>query len=91
MSSKTDFSGMQKLKVEEIEKILQQYLPKQQGYQKLIMEAMTYSLLAGGKRLRPMLMQETYRLFDGDSKAIHPFMAAIEMIHTCLLYTSRCV
>lgn len=82
MSSKTDFSGMQKLKVEEIEKILQQYLPKQQGYQKLIMEAMTYSLLAGGKRLRPMLMQETYRLFDGDSKAIHPFMAAIEMIHT---------
>ena len=34
MSSKTDFSGMQKLKVEEIEKILQQYLPKQQGYQK---------------------------------------------------------
>ena len=83
MSSKTDFSGMQKLKVEEIEKILQQYLPKQQGYQKLIMEAMTYSLLAGGKRLRPMLMQETYRLFDGDSKAIHPFMAAIEMIHYC--------
>lgn len=82
MSSKTDFSEMQKLKVEEIEKILQQYLPKQQGYQKLIMEAMTYSLLAGGKRLRPMLMQETYRLFDGDSKAIHPFMAAIEMIHT---------
>ena len=82
MSSKTDFSGMQKLKVEEIEKILQQYLPKQQGYQKLIMKAMTYSLLAGGKRLRPMLMQETYRLFDGDSKAIHPFMAAIEMIHT---------
>ena len=49
MSSKTDFSGMQKLKVEEIEKILQQYLPKQQGYQKLIMEAMTYSLLAGEK------------------------------------------
>ena len=82
MSSKTDFSGMQKLKVEEIEKILQQYLPKQQGYQKLIMEAMTNSLLAGGKRLRPMLMQETYRLFDGDSKDIHPFMAAIEMIHT---------
>ena len=82
MSSKTDFSGMQKSKVEEIEKILQQYLPKQQGYQKLIMEAMTYSLLAGGKRLRPMLMQETYRLFDGDSKAINPFMAAIEMIHT---------
>lgn len=82
MSSKINFSQMQKLKVEEIEKILQQYLPKQQGYQKLIMEAMTYSLLAGGKRLRPMLMQETYQLFGGSSKAIEPFMAAIEMIHT---------
>lgn len=82
MSSKNDFSRIQKQKTEQIEVILQRYLPKQQGYQKLIMEAMTYSLMAGGKRLRPMLMQETYRLFDGDSEVIEPFMAAIEMIHT---------
>ena len=46
------------------------------------MEAMNYSILAGGKRLRPMLMLETYRLFGGKSKVIEPFMAAIEMIHT---------
>ena len=46
------------------------------------MEAMGYSLLAGGKRLRPMLMWETYRLFGGTSRAIRPFMAALEMIHT---------
>ena len=43
---------------------------------------MNYSVLAGGKRLRPMLMQETYRLFGGRSEVIEPFMAAIEMIHT---------
>ena len=43
---------------------------------------MGYSLLAGGKRLRPMLMKETYTLFGGHSKVIEPFMAAIEMIHT---------
>ena len=82
MNSNNNFKEMQRKKVQEIEEILQQYLPMQKGYQKLIMEAMAYSLLAGGKRLRPMLMQETYRLFDGTSKAIEPFMAAIEMIHT---------
>ena len=47
-----------------------------------MIEAMNYSFLAGGKRLRPMLMLETYRLFGGKGKVIEPFMAAIEMIHT---------
>jgi farnesyltranstransferase len=47
-----------------------------------VIEAMNYSFLAGGKRLRPMLMLETYRLFGGKGKVIEPFMAAIEMIHT---------
>lgn len=46
------------------------------------MDAMSYSMLAGGKRLRPMLMQETYRMFGGADRVIEPFMAAIEMIHT---------
>lgn len=82
MSSKTDFQRQMKEKVEDIEKMLQEYLPKQKGYQSVIMEAMGYSLMAGGKRLRPMLMMETYRLFQGSCKAIRPFMAAIEMIHT---------
>lgn len=36
------------------------------------MDAMEYSLMAGGKRLRPMLMQETYRLFGGTEKVIEP-------------------
>lgn len=66
----------------EIETVLRAYLPKEEGYQRTVMEAMNYSVLAGGKRLRPMLMRETYRLFGGTSKIIEPFMAAIEMIHT---------
>ncbi len=69
-------------RISEIEFILKKYLPKEEGYQKTILEAMNYSILAGGKRLRPMLMLETYRLFGGESKVIEPFAAAIEMIHT---------
>ena len=82
MSLNSNFAEMQKRKVQQIEDILQEYLPKQKGGQKLIMEAMGYSLMAGGKRLRPMLMKEVYELFRGTSRAIYPFMAAIEMIHT---------
>ena len=69
-------------RVEHIETILQAYLPKEEGWQKSVIEAMNYSVLAGGKRLRPMLMEETYRLFGGQGQEIEPFMAAIEMIHT---------
>ena len=67
---------------ESINLLLESYLPEETGYQKRIFEAVNYSMLAGGKRLRPMLMQETYRLFEGKSQAIMSFMAAIEMIHT---------
>lgn len=66
----------------DIEEILKKYLPEETGFQKTVLEAMNYSVTAGGKRLRPMLMQETYRMFGGSSQVIEPFMAAIEMIHT---------
>ena len=70
-------------RVENIERVIRDYLPEETGYQKTVLEAMNYSVLAGGKRLRPMLMEETFRLFDGkNEKEIEPFMAAIEMIHT---------
>ena len=69
-------------RIESIENILEKYLPVQEGYQKIIMEAMEYSLMAGGKRLRPMLMKESFTLFGGEGEIIEPFMAAIEMIHT---------
>ena len=77
-----DFERELNKKVKEIEKIISSFLPEETGYQKTVLEAMNYSVLAGGKRLRPMLMQETYRLFGGRGKEIEPFMAAIEMIHT---------
>ena len=66
----------------EVEQIVTSFLPKEEGYQKTILEAMNYSVSAGGKRLRPMLMLETYRMFGGTSKVIEPFRAAIEVIHT---------
>ena len=69
-------------KIKEIESILENALPERAGYQELIMEAMEYNLVAGGKRLRPMLMKESYTLFGGEDKIVEPFMAAIEMIHT---------
>ena len=65
-----------------VEKIVYDYCPKEEGLQKIIIEAMNYSLKAGGKRLRPMLVLETLRLFGGDEKEAYPFMAAMEMIHT---------
>ena len=69
-------------KVKEIETVIGQYLPKEEGYQKTVVEAMNYSILAGGKRLRPMLLLETYRMFGGQGKVAEPVMAALEMIHT---------
>ncbi len=69
-------------RIEKIENTIKKFLPKEEGYAKTVMEAMNYSVLGGGKRLRPMLMQETYKLFGGKEKEIEPFMAAIEMIHT---------
>ena len=69
-------------KTEEIEKLLTAYLPEETGFQKTVLEAVNYSVLAGGKRLRPMLMKETYQMFGGRGKVVEPFMAAIEMTHT---------
>jgi len=79
-----DFKTEMAERTAQIEQIIKKYLPKEEGYQKTIMEAMNYSVLAGGKRLRPMLMQETYRLFGGRSEVIEPFMAATPT-HWCMM------
>lgn len=73
--------------IEYIEEMIREFLPKEKGFQKTILEALNYSVLAGGKRLRPLIMHETYRLFcDGpitpDLKAM---MVALEMIHSSSL------
>ena len=78
MDMKTEIAA----RTQAAEQIIKQYLPIEEGYQKTVIEAMNYSVLAGGKRLRPILMMETYRMFGGRSKVIEPFMAAMEMIHT---------
>ena len=69
-------------KSEEINKIIEEYLPKEEGLQKVIFEAMNYSVNVGGKRLRPMLMMESAGMFNGINKDVYMFMAAIEIIHT---------
>ena len=69
-------------KTEEIEAVIREYLPAEEGFSRTMAQAMNYSMLAGGKRLRPMLMQETFRLFGGSGKLVKPVMAGMEMIHT---------
>lgn len=69
----------------EVEETVYSFLPEEAGPQKTIFEAMNYSVKAGGKRIRPLLMREVYRLFGGKGDAIEPMMAAIEMIHTSSL------
>ena len=65
------------------EKMLMSFMPEAEGFQKTLIEAMNYSLLAGGKRIRPVLMLETWKIFNGqDENLIAPFVAAIEMLHT---------
>lgn len=65
------------------EEVLSRNLPKEEGFQRIVIEAMNYSLTAGGKRLRPVLMWETYLMCGGEKNpVIEAFMAAIEMIHT---------
>lgn len=77
-----NFNEELKIRTAGVQKIIEAWLPKAEGFQRTVLEAMNYSMLAGGKRLRPMLMQETYHLFGGEGRIIEPFMAAMEMIHT---------
>lgn len=79
----TEFKQEQEENISYIEYVLKNYLPKNPSYQKTIYDAMEYSVMAGGKRLRPMMMYQSYKMFGGEDKElIEPFMAAIEMIHT---------
>lgn len=61
--------------------IIYKYLPEEKGYPSTVISAMNYSVKAGGKRLRPIFMYETFKMFGGEGEVIEPFMAAMEMIH----------
>lgn len=62
--------------------VIESYLPKEDGFSRTLAEAVNYSMKAGGKRLRPVLMSAMYEMLGGKSDLVEPFMAAIEMIHT---------
>ena len=65
----------------EMEDTLTAVLPSPQGHQSIIMEAMRYAALGGGKRLRPFLMVETARMLDYTNKGVHIAAAALECLH----------
>lgn len=80
-----NFNDELKEKKEMAESVIERYLPEETGFCRELAQAVNYSMRAGGKRLRPILMMETYRMFGGESQIIAPFMAAMEMIHTSSL------
>ncbi len=89
MNKSFDIKEELEIRKKEADEIIKTFLPKEEGYQRIIMEAMNYSVLAGGKRLRPILIKETGKIFKDkygfkqhQKKNIEIFMAAIEMIHT---------
>lgn len=80
-----EFNEILQEKTRMAERIIRSFLPEEEGYQKTVIEAMNYSITVGGKRLRPLLMEETFHFCGGreeDMPLLEPFMAAIEMIHT---------
>ena len=78
-----NFSKELEKRTAHVEEVLKNYgsMPQNMN-QQIVMDAMEYCLFAGGKRLRPVMMYEIYRMFGGSDRVIEPFMAAIEMIHT---------
>ena len=77
-----DFQEQLVQRTAQVNGVILSFLPKEEGFQKTVIEAMNYSVVAGGKRIRPMIMQETFRMFGGKTAIVGPFMAALECIHT---------
>lgn len=78
-----NYNEQLKLKVEDVNRVIREYLPKEEGMQHRVIEAANYSVEAGGKRVRPLIMLETYKLFGGENESeVYPFMAALECIHS---------
>lgn len=76
------YTEILKKRIGEVEEKIYRFLPTEEGYQKTVLAAMNYTMQAGGKRIRPMMMYLTYQMFGGEDALIERFMAAIEMIHT---------
>ena len=70
-----DFQLQMEKDLEMVEQALSSYIPKEEGLQKKVIEAANYSISSGGKRLSPIFILETYRLFGGtDFSMVWPFM-----------------
>ncbi|HPY56256.1 MAG TPA: polyprenyl synthetase family protein [Sedimentibacter sp.] len=77
-----EFKEWFKEKVSIVDEYLGQIIEVKENPQKIIYQAVNYSLLSGGKRLRPVLFLGAYELFRDDLKKALPFACAMEMIHT---------
>lgn len=77
-----EFEVWMKKKAEKVEEYLSASIPEEDNPQRVIYEAMNYSLMSGGKRLRPVLMMGAYEIFGGNDDDVLPFACAMEMIHT---------
>lgn len=77
-----NFSNDLAVKAEKINNLMEEVLSPDTGYAEYLMDAMRYSVNGGGKRLRPMLMEETSKLFGRKSEELKYFMAALELIHS---------
>lgn len=77
-----NFDKEMKDRAEWVEEVLKEYLPTDECRQSIIMDAMTYSVEAGGKRIRPVLMCEVAKMYGLDKDKIRAFAAVIEFIHT---------
>lgn len=76
------FSEELEARIAYAEKVIYSYIPQNNEFNKEIIEAISYSLTTGGKRLRPVLINSIYRLFNGKEGGEKAFMAAMEMLHT---------
>jgi geranylgeranyl diphosphate synthase type II len=77
-----EFEEQMSEKVQYVETVIREYMPEENGLQRTVLSAMNYTMSAGGKRIRPVLIQSVYEFFGGREKLVEPFMAAMEMIHT---------
>lgn len=77
-----DFAQELKQRTDHVNQVIYSFLPKEEGHDRTLLSAMNYSVRAGGKRLRPLMIESTYRMYGGSSGIAEPFMAAMEMIHT---------
>ncbi len=77
-----EFQAILKKKQQIIDEALDRYLPKEEALQNKVFDAMRYSVFAGGKRLRPILMMAACEFVNEEEEKILPFACGIEMIHT---------